>query len=608
MLKDYRTVMHACLSAGAWAEALSVWWELRARRDGPTPCVRTYALALRACGALGLWTTARDLLSEMRAGGGELLPGARHYAFAISAAAVADDQALDEEAALSGRGWGDGGSAEDTAAAALVVKDGDRVEEEMGGGGGCGGGVSGDGRGAAAAGDMALRFVLSDMATGGEKLGWEAYAAVCWARSQRKQWHRASLGVLELIGEYGLGDDDDDAALGAPSSDNQQQRAQGVRGLYCRLLAAAGKIKYFVRGGGGEGSEAARRAVRQVVADAEERLASLPGGPGPQVLAAAAVAFARAGDWEGARDVAVRFSPRSVKNAAARDVEGGSGEDSGGKDAVRNNKAPDDAAAATVAISAAVTACARAGELGEAEALAELAGVVASADVAAGRGAATAFTDGNVENSSRESDGGRGPSSSGEDETDACGDRDGRNLLGLDQKAGLALAVAYERAGRLTDAEALRSRLQGRLASCLGLEEAAGVEGGRRRDPLKDGGGVVADADAGAGAVPVLPNVGGKNVFTAALGLGEEDDGEDLVADTAPTTAFRGVEGEGGTNKQYDLFLQWMETGEDDIVVDDDAAGVWLSDELGASLAAGPRAGSDVQWEEGLTIRELEGW
>lgn len=599
--------MHACLRSGAWADALSVWLELRARPDKPAPCIRTYATALRACGALGLWTTARDLLSEMRAAGGELLPGARHYAFAVSAATVADDEAFDEDAALSGRGWGDGDGSEDvttTAAAAAVV---DVLEGE------------GDGGVEATVGGSALRFVLSDMAAGGEKLGWEAYAAVCWARSQRKQWHRASLGVLELIGEYGLGDD---AAFGPPSSDgqqqqqqDQQQRAEGVRGLYCRLLAAAGKVKSFVRGEGEGGSEAARRAVRQVLADAEERLESLPGGPGPQVLAAAAVAFARAGDWEGARDIAVRFSPRSVKNAAARDLEGRSNKGGGGgAHVVRSSKSIDSAAAATFAISAAVTACARAGELGEAEALAELAGAVASADVAVCTGAATTATDGNAERSSRESDGGRGPCSSCEDAgvssypAAADCDGDGENMLGLDQKAGLALAVAYERAGRLSDAEALRSRLQGRLASCLGLEEAAGVEGGRRRDLGKEGRGVAA---AGAGAVPVLPNVGGQKVW-ATPDLEEEDDEENFDADTAPAATFgRGVEG--GGDKQYDLFLQWMETGEEN-EADDAQVSRWLGDEFAAAVPAvataggSSRAGSAVEWEEGLTIRELEGW
>lgn len=512
MLKDYRTVMHACLRAGAWDEALSVWSDLRAQPGGPRPCIRTYATALRACGALGLWTTARDLLSEMRTAGGDLSPEPRHYAFAVSAAAVADDRASDEEMALSGRGWGDG-----------------RAESPGGDEDGAGGGDGG--------GDTALRFVLSEMSAGGAKLGWEAHAAVCWARSQRKHWHRASLGVLELIRECGL-----ELEVSSPTADRQPQRAaEGMRSLYGRLLAAAGKIP----GGGGSaaggGGEAAR-AVRQIVADAEERLASLPGGPGPHVIAAAGVAFARAGDWESARDAALRLASAHGENIAADDrvddTVGSSGR-YGGVSAFRRSVEEAGAAAA----SAAVAACARAGELEEAETLAE---------------------------------------------------------LDFGQKAGLALAAAYERAGRFSDAEALRLRLQGRLASSLGLDEAGGVVEGRGR---REGG---QGREWAAVAPARLPNVGGRSSPAVMPALGEEGRaGADDVVDGS------------GADDQYDLFLQWMETGEEDVEDVEEAhdGGVWPAEEGGGATAeirgvTGSGAGTPIERgsEEGLTIRELEGW
>lgn len=529
LLKDHRTVMHACLRAGAWAEALSVWSDLRARPGGRRPCVRTYATALRACGALGLWTTARELLSEMRTAGGDLSPDARHYAFAVSAAAVADDRTFDEETARSGRGWGDG-----------RVDTLGRGEEGAEGGGG-------DGESRGGEGDTALRFVLSEMAAGGAKLGWEAYAAVCWARSQRKHWHRASLGVLELIRECGLEDDSGSPAVG--QQQQQQQRDEGMRSLYGRLLAAAGKIP-----GGG----AAAQAVRQVLADAEERLVSLPGGPGPRVIAAAGVAFARAGDWESARDVALRLSPSPSSSSSASDGRGGENHDAGdhasgittggsggsGEEQLSASRTgADDASSAASA--AAVVACARAEELEEAEALAE--------------------------------------------------------RLGFGHKAGLALAAAYERAGRFSDAETLRSRLQGRMATSLGLEaggvaiEGGSLEGGR-------------EEREGAAAAPVLarlPNVGGRRtVAIPSSVLGEEEEEEDLD------------DGVPGAEDQYELFLQWMATGEEEEVEDEDEGGVWSAEVLGGPATenkgvVGSRAGgapAERGSEEGLTIRELEGW
>lgn len=571
MLKDYRTVMHACLRAGAWDEALSVWEDLRAHPAGPRPCTRTYATALRACGALGLWAAARDLLSEMRAAGGDLSPEARHYAFAVSAAAVSDDGALDEETALGGRGWGDGRTD-----ALGGDEEGAEGDNESGGGGGGGGG----------GGDRALRFVLSEMAADGVKLGWETYAAVCWARSQQKHWRRASLGVLELLRECGLDDDSsaqavDDHHRHGQQQQQQQQRAAGMRSLYGRLLAAAGKIP---------GRGAAALAVRQILADAEERLAwsssssSPGGGPGPLVIAAAGVAFARAGDWESARDVALRLSsfvaaaaaaaPRGENDAADNDDDddddasgittgsGGDGELS--LSSASRKRRADDGAAAAAAASAAVAACARAGELEEAEALAE--------------------------------------------------------ALGFGHKAGLALAAAYERAGRFSEAEELRSRLQGRMASSLGLDGADGVGvvvvEGRRSRQQQEGGRAQHEAGGGAAATAParLPSVGGRSsrpVVSSVLGVGEEDRTEDLDG---------GVGEGGGAHDQYELFLQWMATGEEEEeeLEDEDYYGAvsWSADdEVGGPAAenrgvVGSRDGvlAERGSEEGLTIRELEGW
>ncbi|CAM9411901.1 unnamed protein product [Ectocarpus sp. 6 AP-2014] len=536
MFKDHRSVMHACLRAGAWDKALSVWSDLRSIVEGPVPCGRTYTAALRACGPLGLWATARDLLSEMRDGaeGAEgdgllLLPEARHYAFAVSAATVADDISSDEEATLSGRGgWGGGGS--------------DAV-------------VDGDG----SSGSTALRSVLSDMAAatgGGVEIGWETYAAVCWARSQRKQWHRASLGVLELMGEHGFGD----GALGT------EEAAEGMRSLYRRLLAAASKIPRFATGAGGTQSAApARNATRQVLLDAEERLASVPGGAGPQVLAAAATAFARAGDWEGARDIAVRFDPR-VGGPTVGGASSGTGEPS----AVRRRRIADAAAVVSVA----VAATARAEELVEAEALAELARVIAT----------TAEVSASTSGGGATGGGSRSRGSDGEEARVSRGTERSNNPLGFDHRAGVALADAYERAGRLSDAEGLRSRLQGRMASSLGLEEAAGVEGGV----------AAAAAAAAAAAVPRLPSVGGHSRRRRPPAEGDEP--------MWPPDEEAGVDDE-----QYDLFLQWMATGEEEDEEEEEGEGdTWLGDDDDDDvLVAGPPRESD---EEGLTIRELEGW
>lgn len=388
MLKDYRTVMHACLRARAWEEVLYLWCDLTAQipTHAPLtkPCAATYALALRACGALGRWTFARELLNEMRVAGGELAPGVAHYAFAACAAAVADDEA--EEASTE---WEWGGEAEEE----QKNRSGDFPTR-----------------------DTRLRGLLLEMSVNGFTPGWELYSAVCWARSQKKRWRNASLGVLELMREVGLSDSSGSedsygfaegesghvAAAAAIPSLGQKLRSEGVRSLYSRLLAAAGKVPYGALVGGEEPGD----VVRQVLADAEERLAST-GGAGPKIFAAAARAFARARDWQGARDSALRVVSRNVDSLEVVD------------EAV---------SAATVAISAAVGACACAGELDEAEALLDLA-------------------------------------------RDFNPDKTG---IGLDRRACLKLAKSFELAGRLGDAEALRLNLRGELTAKFGVEAVDG--------------------------------------------------------------------------------------------------------------------------------------
>lgn len=403
MLKDYRTVMHACLRARALEEVLCLWCDLRAHisTHAPltTPCAATYALALRACGALGRWTLARELLNEMRVAGGELAPGAAHYAFAACAAAVADDEA--EETSTEWE-WGEEAEGEKT-------------------------GRSGDppSPGGFPTRDTRLRGLLLEMSVGGFTPGWELYSAVCWARSQKKQWRSASLHVLELMREVGLSDSSGSedsygfaegesghvAVAAAIPSHVHKVRLEGVRSLYARLLAAAGKVPYGALVGGEEPGD----VVRQVLADAEERLAST-GGAGPKIFAAAARAFARARDWQGARDSALRIISRSVDSLEV---------------------AGEAVSAATVAISAAVGACACAGELDEAESLADLA-----RDVVKG------FTNFNAD----------------------------KTGTGLDRRACLKLAKSYELAGRFEDAEALRLNLRGELTARFRVETAVDGE------------------------------------------------------------------------------------------------------------------------------------
>lgn len=406
--------MHACLRARAWEEVLCLWCDLTAQipTHAPLtkPCAATYALALRACGALGRWTFAEELLNEMRIAGGELAPGVAHYAFAACAAAVADDEA--KEASTEWE-WGE------------------EAEEEQT-----------NRSGNFSTRDTRLRGLLLDMSVNGFTPGWELYSAVCWARSQKKRWRNASFGVLELMREVGLSDSSGSedaygfaegesghvAAAAAIPSHRYKLRLEGVRNMYARLLAAAGKVPYGALVGGEEPGD----VVRQVLADAEERLAST-GGAGPKIFAAAARAFARARDWQGARDSALRVVSHNVGSMEVAD---------------------EIISAATVAVSAAVGACACAGELDEAEALLDLA-----RDVVEG------FTIFN-------------PDKTG---------------IGLDRRACLKLAKSYELAGRLGDAEALRLNLRGELTAKFGVEAVVdgefddGVGDSQRRRLIGEG-------------------------------------------------------------------------------------------------------------------------
>lgn len=547
MLKDYRTAMHACLRSGAWDEALSVWSELRAKPDGPAPCTATYAAALRACGGLGDWTTASNLLAEMRTAGGDLKPEARHYALAACAAAVADDRSLDAGINFSGEWWG-----------AEV----DEEEEDEGGRRGGGGGRGGES-------SAALRALLSEMENAGFELGWEAYAAVSWARTRQRQWHRASVGVLELMDEFGVRDsgppvggvlrdvtspparvssyEASAAAAGVTASggrrtQQQRRRVDGIRGLYVRLLSAAGQLPSRRATGDVEGdAEGARGhdAVRQVLADAEGRLSAAGGVVGPWVLAAAARAYSRAGDWRGARDIALREFIYDNGGGSSLSADG----DGGGRDI----------AAELTAVNAAVVACARAGELDEAEKLAER----------AERLSAAASADPDVARS--------GSSSSV-----------GRRLrvgAGLDRAACLALAKMYELAGRQRDAEGLRARLHEGLAVGLGLEAV-----------IKEG--------MGGGTGRGLPSIGGlgRRRLPTGEGLrqgGEEDEGggeeEEEVEDDLGWHDGLSV---GGAD-ECDLFLEWMSAGEE-------VEQGWGGDDDPHGVAA--------MREEELTARELEGW
>lgn len=589
MLKDYRAVMHACLRAGAWDQALTLWHEFRAQADGPTPCARTYSIALLACSALGDWSTARGLLDEMRATGGDLAPGARHYGLAAGAAVVADDLALDRRAAFDGHGWGADAQQQEQQEVRSrdVTCDGEGKDADVQGGGEA---SRGTGRG------TALESFLEEMSKEGVGVGCTTYVAISWARARQNNWHGASLGVLELMGRWGLGDTQliavpplrsEAVATGRVARKSHRALyAEGIRGLYARMLSAAGNIPRFE--GGEEGVES---AVRRVLIDAENRLADA-GGVGPQVLGVAARAFARARDWQGARDMALRLcSPEgsSVPGYPTREVEGGNASVDG------RNSVEVTAAAFAAAIDAAVIACAYAGQADEAKVLAERAREAATAAAAA---TSTQFTasgslGGGFHGSS---------SSSAAGKSDAVSDfGDGGVGSGLGRKACVALAQVFEEAGRLSDAEDVRLRLQNRWANNLGLD-------------------VVGAASDGAESTGprVLPNIGGRvggagdrqSESYANGGVGPRIGDELLVREGSKDV--NDEEGHavhqhsvGGTH-EYDMFLEWMTAGEE-LEEDELWDGVPLEDIMFEKPKVDVVAEEGAEWEE-LTMRELEGW
>ncbi|CAN0470716.1 unnamed protein product, partial [Laminaria digitata] len=132
------------------------------------------------------------------------------------------------------------------------------------------------------------------------------------------------------------------------------------------------------------------------------------------------------------------------------------------------------------AISAAVAACAHAGELDEAEALVEFAKDFTVASAAASAAAAIGGDGDSV--GGGVVDTGDGIDRSGTPPTPASqeGTREYNTWFGLDEKSCLALARAYEKADRLADAEGLRVRLQRRFADSLGLERGSGGAGGEK--------------------------------------------------------------------------------------------------------------------------------
>ena len=547
MLKDYRTVMHSCLRARAWDQVLYLWSELTAQqsRHAPRlkPCAATYALVLRACGALGCWTAARDLVTEMRSAGGELAPGTAHYALAACAAAVADDE-IDE--ASSGREWGEAGERRGSDGRGNGVEEGEEA-------GGTASRYVGS-RGVSSVRDTRLRGLLAEMVADGVAPGWELYAAVCWARSQQKRWSRASLGVLELMDEVGLGDASveflvfagGDSGHGAAAVTlghrRAKMRSEGVQNLYARLLAAAGKVPHATV----EGQEPGY-AVRRVLIDANERL----GSAGPQVYAAAARAFARARDWQGARDSALRLL--SFERSSL--------------EAIANT-----ASAVSDAISAAVGACARAGELDEAESLVNLARNVATDSVPVAI------------------DGGEGDHV--RSDLEGFAKPDGAEPgAGLDRKACLELAKAYERIGRLGDAEALRLHLRGALAARFGVETV------------------------GAGESPPVAGAGrrrfdGKELRRSLSNYADSHGGgKEEVERLVPNGAY---EDSGGHADDEDSFLDWIGTdgaygGGIITPMATDVEDEWWEDEAGGVVGSRPREGRAAGGRHEVLVRELEG-
>lgn len=447
-MNDYRRVMHASIRDGAWEIALALWFEFRNREDSSTPSSSLYAAALRACGGLGRWETAHAILGEMRAAGDGHAPQERHYSLAAGAAAVADELA-----------------AESFHVGALPAASG-----------------SESGRNVPSGAGSALSTLLDEMSAEGVHLGWETYAEVCWGRVQHGQWHRASDGVLELMREHGVALVDADGfsrarpalssllcavnvyaypnkepsrtSRSTPGLGGQSKppHPDGIRGLYCRLLTAASQIRMkHMR----DLYEAAREVIRDILADAEQRLAPV-GGVGPQLLAVAACSFYRAADWKGAREIALRLVAERGRCAAAHEED------------ANDLVAADVSWAMETALGAAVAACARFGQLEEAESLADHARAVAAEAIP------PISPDGEIDTA------GSWPSPEG-------GEHHAPLLApvldlalgsGLNVAGCVALADAYERAGRVSNAEMLRQRLKWGVAANLGVRIAAEKGGG----------------------------------------------------------------------------------------------------------------------------------
>lgn len=617
--------MHACLQAGKWDEALDLWADLRNRPNAPNPCSATYAAALRACGGGGSdgggqarWDTAKTLLAEMRAAGGRLAPTERHYALAACAAANADEAFVVSGSIHEYSGSARGGSRADGAFSSETTANseiseiagvkgssprGGRIEEgrDIDGGEGMAtaeGGEASDGvidsNTECSIGLTALSFLLFDMeAEGCCPPGWEFYAAVSWARTQQQQWYQASAGVLELMRERGVRDVIEIDRFGpvttntssrgrSSSSSNRRPHLEGIRGLYARLMIAASRVEWGLTTGRGESDKLgdAGTTIWDILADADERLAPPSreegegkgrrggGGVGLQLLAVAARAFARAGDWKGARDVALQLCDMGSSSAVLvdQDTDDVYNRVSASKQAVA---AEVKSSARSTALCAAVSACARAGELVEAEALADRARVLA-----ANQKKPSDYTSKNnlVSISLRSFSPGSAAKVAGTLATSAptAFGEDRRAILGegLDREACVTLAEAYEEAGRESNAEALRQRLQGEVAAGLGVHPA--IRGKK------------------AGVLPTIAG-GHRRTRGTTANVPEEDERGAI-----------GWQGHGGVG-EYDLYLDWIGGGEEnDMGGDDEGREV---KERGRTARQRPRG----TWG-GLTERDLVGW
>lgn len=163
--------------------------------------------------------------------------------------------------------------------------------------------------------------------------------------------------------------------------------------------------------------------------------------------------------------------------------------------------------------------------------------------------------------------------------------------FGLDEKSCLALARAYERSGRLADAEGLRARLQRRFADSLGLQRTSG-------------------GDAG-GEEGELPSVGGR----VRMGRrrysdkGEGDGGEEKERDEQLEAGERAYRHAVGGSDEYGLFLEWMAAGEGEEAGGEGVRGgegLWADESEGGGAGAVPGAPAGEGWD--VTVRELEGW